>query len=123
MNPHDKIILDIDRNASHLEGDLFHYSFDSVHEYVKRNHEITTIAAASLYKKGEHSGLRLIVNPAWRFIKSYLLKKGFLDGYPGFIIAKNLAAQAYMKYKKLNMLNKKRDRDIEEPVTVSLTDK
>ena len=123
MNPHDKIILDNDRNAYHLEGDLFHYSFNGVSEYVKRNDEITTIAATSLHKKGEHSGLRIIVNPAWRFIKSYILKKGFLDGYPGFIIAKNLAAQAYLKYKKLNVLNRKRTHTVEEPVAVSLTDK
>ena len=123
MNPHDKVILDNDRNTHHLEGDLLHYSFDSVNEYVKRNDEISSIAAASLYKKGQHSGIRIIINPAWRFIKSYLLKKGFLDGYPGFVIAKNLAAQAYLKYKKLNLLNRKKEVAIEESVSVSLTDK
>ena len=123
MNPHDKIILDNDRNTFHLEGDLLHYSFGSVSDYVKRNDEISSIAATSLHKKGQRAGLRIIINPAWRFVKSYLLKKGFLDGYPGFIIAKNLAAQAYLKYKKLNLLNKKREIDMEKPVSVSLTDK
>lgn len=123
MNPHDKIVLNENTNTCHLEGDLFHYSFGNINEYIKRNDEISTIAARSLYKKGQRSGIKIIVNPIWRFFKSYLLRKGFLDGYPGFIIAKNTAAQAYMKYKKLNKLYRRRENILEEPVTVSLTDK
>jgi len=123
MNPHDKIVLPETASVCHLEGDLFHYSFGSVSEYIKRNEEISTIAAASLYTSGHRSGIRIFVNPFWRFIKSYFLKRGFLDGYPGFIIAKNIAAQAYLKYKKLNKLNKKKENILEEPVSVSLTDK
>jgi Glycosyltransferases involved in cell wall biogenesis len=123
MNPHDKIILPENVNVCHLEGDIFHYSFGSVKEYIKRNDEISSIAATSLYRSGHRSGIKILVNPVWRFIKSYFIKRGFLDGYPGFIIAKNIAAQAYMKYKKLNKLNKKRKAVLEEPVSVSLTDK
>jgi glycosyltransferase involved in cell wall biosynthesis len=121
MNPHDKIVLPGNKNVCHLEGDLFHYSFNSISEYVKRNDEISNIAAMSLYETGHRSGIKIIVNPVWRFVKSYFLKKGFLDGYPGFIIAKNTAAQAFMKYKKLNSLNRKKEVRIEEPVAVSLT--
>ena len=123
MNPHDKIVLNTQANICHLEGDLFHYSFNSVEEYVKRNDEISSIASKSLYKNGQRSGIRILVNPVWRFLKSYLIKKGFLDGYPGFVIAKNTAAQAYLKYKKLNKLNRERKSSLKEPVSVSLTDK
>lgn len=121
MNPHDKILLPENTSICHLEGDIFHYSFNSIAEYIKRNEEISSIAAMSLYKKGHRSGIKIIVNPVWRFIKSYFLKKGFLDGYPGFVIAKNTAAQAFMKYKKLNKLNRKKETVLEEPVAVSLT--
>ena len=123
MNPHDKIVLNTQANICHLEGDLFHYSFNSVEEYVKRNDEISSIASKSLYKNGQRSGIKILVNPVWRFLKSYLIKKGFLDGYPGFVIAKNTAAQAYLKYKKLNKLNRERKSSLKEPVSVSLTDK
>ena len=123
MNPHDKIILPGRATICHLEGDLFHYSFSNINEYNKRNDEISTIAARSLYNSGHRSGIKVLINPVWRFIKSYFIKKGFLDGYPGFIIAKNTAAQAYMKYKKLNKLNRKATNNLEEPVSVSLTDK
>jgi len=123
MNPHDKILLPGRATISHLEGDLFHYSFSTINEYIKRNDEISSIAAESLYKMGKRSGLKILINPVWRFIKSYFIKKGFLDGYPGFIIAKNTAAQAYMKYKKLNKLNRTAETNLEEPVSISLTDK
>jgi glycosyltransferase involved in cell wall biosynthesis len=123
MNPHDKIVLGENTDTCHLEGDLFHYSFGSIKEYIKRNDEISSIAAKSLYKMGQKTGVKIVINPIWRFIKSYFIKKGFLDGYPGFIIAKNTAAQAYMKYKKLNKLNRERKNIIEEPVSVSLTNK
>lgn len=123
MNPHDKIVLSDNATICHLEGDLFHYSFGNIHEYIKRNDEISTIAARSLYKSGQRSGIKILVNPVWRFVKSYLIRRGFLDGYPGFIIAKNTAAQAYLKYKKLNKLNRERKSRLEEPVAVSLTDK
>jgi glycosyltransferase involved in cell wall biosynthesis len=123
MNPHDKIVLPANTSICHLEGDIFHYSFGSINEYIKRNDEISTIAATSLYKSGHRSGVKILVNPIWRFIKSYLIKRGFLDGYPGLIIAKNIAGQAYMKYKKLNKLNRKKESVLEEPVNVSLIDK
>ena len=123
MNPHDKILLPGRATISHLEGDLFHYSFSTINEYIKRNDEISSIAAESLYKMGKRSGLKILINPVRRFIKSYFIKKGFLDGYPGFIIAKNTAAQAYMKYKKLNKLKKTAENNSREPVSISLTDK
>jgi len=123
MNPHDKILLPGRATINHLEGDLFHYSFSSIKEYEKRNEEISSIAAVSLYKMRKRSGVKILINPVWRFIKSYFLKKGFLDGYPGFIIAKNTAAQAYMKYKKLNKLNRTAENNLNEPVSISLTDK
>jgi glycosyltransferase involved in cell wall biosynthesis len=123
MNPHDKIILPGRATISHLEGDLFHYSFSTINEYKIRNDEISSVAAQSLYKMGKKTGIKILVNPIWRFLKSYFIKKGFLDGHTGFIIAKNNAVQAYLKYKKLNKLNKTAENILEDPVAVSLTDK
>jgi hypothetical protein len=123
MNPHDKIILPGRATIDHLEGDLFHFNFSTINEYIKRNDEISSIAAQSLYKMGKRAGIKIFVNPIWRFLKSYIIKKGFLDGYPSFIIAKNNAVQAYLKYKKLNKLNLAAENNLENPVSVSLTNK
>ena len=45
--------------------------------------------------------LRLIFNPPARFLRDYLLKRGFLDGFPGFVIAVNTAFYAFNKHAKL----------------------
>ena len=48
----------------------------------------------------------MVINPAWAFIKGYLLKLGFLDGAEGFRIARFTARQSYLKYVKLIQLHR-----------------
>jgi hypothetical protein len=43
---------------------------------------------------------RLIVDPAWTFVKTYLLQRGFLDGPEGLIIAQMAAFYTFLKYSK-----------------------
>jgi hypothetical protein len=46
-------------------------------------------------------GLRkLIVDPAWTFVHSYFLQRGFLDGLEGLTIAHMAAIYTYLKYAK-----------------------
>ena len=47
--------------------------------------------------------LRLLVleDPPARFARAYLLKRGFLDGVPGFVIAAATACHVFLKYAKL----------------------
>ena len=109
MNPHDKIILNHGVKAKHLKGDLLHYSYYSEEELIKRNEEITTIAANTLYLHNTgQQRLKIILSPAWRFLYGYIIKLGFLDGRKGFLIAKHTANQGYLKYKKLNQLYKQK---------------
>jgi hypothetical protein len=49
--------------------------------------------------------LSIILNPLWKFIKSYFIRLGFLDGYYGFVIAKISAHATFIKYLKLRELN------------------
>jgi len=67
----------------------------------------STIAAKALFDKGEKpSYFKMIINPAWAFVKGYILKLGFLDGVEGFRIARYTARQAYLKYLKLIRLHR-----------------
>jgi glycosyltransferase involved in cell wall biosynthesis len=111
LNPHDKIILQKGIKSCHLAGELFHYSYHSEEELIKRNEEISTVAAESLFKKNAgSSNFKILFSPVWRFIKGYFFKLGFLDGKYGFIIAKHTAHQAFLKYKKLNNLYKQKEK-------------
>lgn len=108
INPHDKYeMFEGDKNTGYLNGDILHYSYFTIKDHYKQVDYFTTIAA-NAYAKARKSGsiLKLIVNPAAKFIDHYLLKLGFLDGKEGFLISKISAYATWLKYKKLRKLLK-----------------
>ena len=108
INPHDKYeMFEGDKNTGNLNGDILHYSYFTIQDHYKQVDYFTTIAAKA-YVKARKSGsiLKLIVNPAAKFIDHYLLKLGFLDGKEGFLISKISAYATWLKYKKLRKLLK-----------------
>jgi glycosyltransferase involved in cell wall biosynthesis len=101
-NPHDKIIIKSPKNIVHLKGDILHYSYASIHEHVMQNNHFSTISAVTLYEKGWKTSLfKLIFHPLWAFILSFIIKKGFLDGFYGFIIAIQVANLSFLKHATL----------------------
>jgi glycosyltransferase involved in cell wall biosynthesis len=101
-NPHDKVILEKDAIVQHLKGDLLHYSFSTMEQHSKQMQSFSTIAANAMFKKGKKKAYgKLLVNPAWSFLRGYLFKGGWKDGAAGFRIAKMNAWYTYLKYKKL----------------------
>lgn len=105
---HERMVMDDGVQVSHLAGDLLHYSFDRPSELTEKTEKYSTLSAEEYYRKGKKASvLNLIVNPAWGFFSSYILNAGFLDGYYGYYIAKHIALNSYLKYKKL-MKSRKR---------------
>ncbi len=109
INPHDRFILNSGFKSGHLQGDLLHYSYYSVDEHEQQVRKFADIAARAMYDRGVKSGLlKLYYKPLARFIKSYLLQLGFLDGKDGFTIAKMTALASYLRYSRLhNLRNRK----------------
>jgi hypothetical protein len=61
-----------------------------------------------LYKKGVRPNLyHFIIKSHAKFIRDYIIKLGFLDGWEGFSISLISAIGVYLKYQKLRMLIKK----------------
>ena len=107
MNPHDKIELIQKETLQFLEGDILHYSYNSIREHIKRNDELTSIAACSIFESGKRKHWsKIILSPAWSFLNGYFLRLGFLDGYYGFVIATKTARRSFLKYQKLFRLQK-----------------
>lgn len=106
-NPHDTIVMQKSALVGWLKGDLQHYIFQSDEEHVQKMRVFSRIAAESLYKENKSKNkayLKVIFGPVWAFIKSYIVKRGFLDGRQGWLIAKNDAFYVFSKYKKLIQL-------------------
>ena len=105
LNPHDLVELPADEPVQHLEGEILHFAFDSIPEYLERNDVLSSIAAQSLFDRGKKvPAYKIILSPLWAFVNGYLLRLGFLEGYNGLLIAIHSAKQSYMKYFKLKQL-------------------
>lgn len=84
-----------------LENNLLHYTCDSLSEHVKTVDRYTTLAAQELAARRMKVPLtRLIADPAWTFVKTYFLQRGFLDGPEGLTIAHMAAFYTFLKYSK-----------------------
>ena len=113
LNPHDKIVLKKGTQSHSLRGDIIHYAYDSIEEHIQRNEELSTIAAYSLFESGiKKHWSKIVLSPLWSFIHGYFFRLGFLDGYYGFIIAKQTASQSFLKYQKLRRLARQQKKEL-----------
>jgi glycosyltransferase involved in cell wall biosynthesis len=91
-----------DGHEGELTPDLIHYSFEGISDQVDRNNRYSTLAAQGLMDKGTHSSLvKILFKPPIKFFETFFLKRGFKDGYPGFIIAVSAAYAVFLKWTKL----------------------
>jgi len=92
-----------------LRGEIHHYTYRRISDYLERLETYTTLAAQDYFERGKKSSYaRLLFNPFFTFLKGYVLKRGFLDGVPGLMVAAMGAVSVYFKYAKLYELQHKR---------------
>jgi hypothetical protein len=99
-NPHGRVRV-VGR-VEKLAGDLEHASYESLADQVARVQEYSRVEAGELHRRGRRARVSdLCLRPPARFLRAYLLKAGFLDGMPGFVIAAVTAFHVFLKYAKL----------------------
>ena len=105
VNPHDKFVLIKGSSAKELKGNILHYSFYNIAQHMDQINKFSDIKAHNDFKNGRRSGiLKIIFIPLFKFFRNYVLRLGFMDGYYGYIICKNSAFSAYLRYVKLKQL-------------------
>ncbi len=101
-NPHDKFIMKEGAKICFLKGDLLHYPYYSITQHLARVNYFTDIMAEEAVKNGKKSGVfYLIFSPLIKFIKSYFIQLGFLDGYYGFVVCTISSFATFVKYTKI----------------------
>jgi hypothetical protein len=84
-----------------------HYSFNSIEEHVAQNNKFSSISAQTLFTNGKRTNFfKVIINPWWAFILSYIIRLGFADGLFGFIVAVNISHLTFLKHTKLMTLQR-----------------
>jgi glycosyltransferase involved in cell wall biosynthesis len=88
-------------SVGHLQGNLLHFTCESLSEHLRTLDRYTTLAAEELVARHIRVPLwSLLLDPAWTFARAYFLKAGFLDGLEGLIIAQMAAFYTFLKYSK-----------------------
>jgi hypothetical protein len=104
-DPHEHAI--VDGPTRRLQGELRHYTYDSIADQIRSLNNHSTVAAQSLHRRGvQSSAIKILTRPLGRFVKFYLLKRGFLEGLPGLFVALMEAFYVFLKYFKLWELNR-----------------
>jgi glycosyltransferase involved in cell wall biosynthesis len=106
VNPHDKVIVPAQLQVNHLDGDLLHYSYYTRDDHFRQIEFFSKIAATELFNQGKKVSVAVIViKVVAQFVKSFLLKLGFLDGLTGWTISRLSAYATFRKYSNLRKLN------------------
>lgn len=94
-----------------LQGDIMHHPYAGLHEHVAKINYYTQEAAQSLHEAGRKSDLLVALGHGLaRFAKIYLLRRGFLDGRAGLVLAIHGFFYAFHKYLRVAELELEEER-------------
>ncbi len=102
---HEEVI--VDGPVGSLGGHMLHYTDPSISHYLLKLDRYTSYSAEMMQSEGKaFHWWYLAAKPAAIWIKMYVLKRGFLDGGQGFVLAALSAFHVFCKYAKLWELRK-----------------
>jgi glycosyltransferase involved in cell wall biosynthesis len=100
----------IDGAIGRLQGKILHEPYKSISEYFEKLDRYTSLAAEKRFAAGRRFSIwRHLILP-WEFFARAVLKLGFLDGFPGLVWAGLAAFHSWLKYVKLNELERESSR-------------
>ena len=92
-----------------LNSPLLHYSFQDFSHVLTKMDRYSSASAEQLYLLGKNSNLpKALAHGLWAFVRTYVLRAGFLDGAQGFALAVSNAEGTYYRYLKLWLLIQQR---------------
>jgi glycosyltransferase involved in cell wall biosynthesis len=99
-DPHEKIL--VDGPVRRLRYPLYHFSYRNIEDHIERINRFTSISSQELRKNEKHWRLiDALLRPGFRFFRSYILKRGFMEGFAGFYVATTAAMYVFLRYAKL----------------------
>ena len=103
----------LEGQAHELKGALLHHSYPTVSDYIEHMNRYSTLGAEMVVAKGpvHFTAINLTLRPLATFIYNYLLRLGFLDGKPGFLLHVNHSIYVAWKYAKAWELSRAKARN------------
>jgi glycosyltransferase involved in cell wall biosynthesis len=89
-----------------LKNPMLHYSFMNYAQVLDKLNRYSSASAEQAFAQGKTSSpAKAVLHGMWAFIRTYILRAGFLDGPQGFALAVSNAHGTYYRYMKLWQLN------------------
>lgn len=104
---HEKVI--VKGQTGYLKNPLEHYTYETISEFIFKMQNYSTLSAKEIIKEKIPPTvlfLKMTINPIFTFIKMFLLKQGFRDGFHGFILSVLYSFYTFLKYLKTWELKK-----------------
>jgi glycosyltransferase involved in cell wall biosynthesis len=99
---HERLLYPADEQVTLLKGDCYHHTFYTISEHLSQVDKFTSLMAEEEFSKGRRSNwFKILFNPFVKFIRDYIIRAGFMDGYEGFLISRISAYATFLKYAKL----------------------
>jgi glycosyltransferase involved in cell wall biosynthesis len=106
---HEKLV--IEGEVKKLHGSIYHFTYRNVSDHLRRINTFSDLGAQKLYAQNKRCRwYHLLFLPFFRFLRAYLLKSGFRDGFAGFTISVLDAYSVFARYAKLREIWKKGER-------------
>ncbi len=100
---HENVIAD--GPVGRLTEPLLHYTYDDFSQVLRKVDQYSSLGARQAFARGKTaSPASAVVHGAWAFLRTYLLRRGFLDGAQGLGVALMNGQASYYKYIKLWLL-------------------
>ncbi|MBI5526447.1 MAG: glycosyltransferase family 2 protein [Deltaproteobacteria bacterium] len=97
---HEKVVLD--GPVGGLKSPIIHLAWRSLSHLACKSLRYAEDWARARHARGRRAtALDVAIHPAWRFIRAYFFRLGFLDGVPGAILAFGRAYEAFARYARL----------------------
>ncbi len=97
----------VDGGVVTLAGDLEHRAYRSLGDQLARLERYARLMAEHLHARGRRAHIHnIVLNPFWRFLRGYVLRAGFLDGWRGLVYACVEANYVRQKFIKLWLLDR-----------------
>lgn len=94
--------LEVRGRKGTLRESIVHYSFRTMESVLEKMDRYSSAGARDAAERGRKGSLwRAVTHGLWAFIRTYVLRLGFLDGRWGFMLAVSNAEGTYYRYVKL----------------------
>ncbi len=85
-----------------LTQPLLHDTYANLEETLDKANRYSTLGAQQAFERGERAGLlKALGHGFWAFFRTYVLRRGFLDGGQGLLLAVSNAHTTFYRYAKL----------------------